>query len=165
MGPTLCTIIINHSFPWNAGGFLISWATVSLQRIYDQFHESNVGRDSSVGIATRYGLGGPWIETLQGARFSAPVQTGPAPPPSLLYIWHRVFPGAKTAGAWRWPPTPSSAEVEGRVQLYLYSPSGPSWPVLGWTLTFTFLESNPCVVCVLFIVKVLNPSGHFQGHP
>jgi hypothetical protein len=30
------------------------------------------GRDSSVGIAARYGLGGP-----VGARFSAPVQTGP----------------------------------------------------------------------------------------
>jgi hypothetical protein len=26
------------------------------------------------------------------------------------------------------------AEVKERVQLYLYSPSGPSWPVLGWTL-------------------------------
>ena len=27
----------------------------------------------------------------------------------------------------------SSTEVKGRVGLYLYSPSGPSWPVLGWT--------------------------------
>jgi hypothetical protein len=26
--------------------------------------------------------------------------------------------------------TPSSAEVKERVELYLYSPSGPSWPVL-----------------------------------
>jgi hypothetical protein len=35
------------------------------------------GRDSSVGIATRYGLDGPWIESRWGgARFSAPVQTG-----------------------------------------------------------------------------------------
>jgi len=40
----------------------------------------------------------------------------------------------KAAGAWRWPPTPSSAEVKERVALYLYTPSGPSWPVLGWTL-------------------------------
>ena len=31
-------------------------------------------------------------------------------------------------------PLPSNAEVEGRVQLYICSPSGPSWPVLGWTL-------------------------------
>jgi hypothetical protein len=28
-------------------------------------------------------------------------------------------------------PTPSSAEVKERVELYLYSPSRPSWPVLG----------------------------------
>ena len=29
---------------------------------------------------------------------------------------------------------PSSAEVEGRVEIYLCSRSGPSWPLLGWTL-------------------------------
>ena len=47
-------------------------------------------------------------------------------PPSLLYNGYRVFPGGKAA--------PSSAEVEGRVELYSCSPSGPSWPVLGCTL-------------------------------
>jgi hypothetical protein len=55
-------------------------------------------------------------------------------PPSLLYNGYRVFPGGKSAGAWRWPPTPSSVEVKERVLLYVYSPSGPLWPVLGWTL-------------------------------
>jgi hypothetical protein len=57
--------------------------------------------------------------------------------PSLLYNGYRVIPGGKVAGAWRWPSTPSSAKVKERVQLYLYSPSGPSWPVPGWTLPFT----------------------------
>ena len=57
-------------------------------------------RDSSVGIATRYGLDGPGIESRWGARFSAPVQTGPGAPPSLLYNGYRVFPGGKAAGAW-----------------------------------------------------------------
>jgi hypothetical protein len=33
-------------------------------------------------------------------------------------------------------PYPSSARVKERVELYLYSPSGPSWPVLGRTLPF-----------------------------
>ena len=32
--------------------------------------------------------------------------------------------------------TSSSAEVKERVELYLYSPSGPSWPVIGLTLPF-----------------------------
>ena len=36
-----------------------------------------VGRESSVGIATRYGLDGPGIESQWGPRFTAPVQTGP----------------------------------------------------------------------------------------
>ena len=35
-----------------------------------------MGQDSSVGIATRYGLDGPGIESQWGARFSAPIQTG-----------------------------------------------------------------------------------------
>ena len=39
-----------------------------------------------------------------------------------------------------WSPNPSCAKVKGRVELYLYSPSGPSWPVLGWNLPFTVLS-------------------------
>ena len=59
------------------------------------------GRDSAVGIATRYGLDGPVIESRWEKRFSAPGQTGPGAPPSLLYNGYRVFPGGKAAGAWR----------------------------------------------------------------
>jgi hypothetical protein len=36
-----------------------------------------MGRDSSVGIATRYGLDDSEIESRWGARFSAPFRTGP----------------------------------------------------------------------------------------
>ena len=31
------------------------------------------------------------------------------------------FPGVSAAGPWRWPLTPSSAEIKNRVELYLYS--------------------------------------------
>jgi hypothetical protein len=44
--------------------------------------------------------------------------------PSLLLNGYRVFPGGKAAGAWRWPPTPSNADVKERIELYLYSPLG-----------------------------------------
>ena len=51
-------------------------------------------------------------------------------PPSLLYKACRVFPGGKAAGAWHWSPTPYSSEVKERVELFIYSTSGPSYPVL-----------------------------------
>ena len=37
------------------------------------------------------------------------------------------------------PPPPSKRRSHERVGLYLYSPSGPSWPVIGSTFTFTFM--------------------------
>jgi len=40
-------------------------------------------------------------------------------------------------------PTPSSSEVKEEVELYLYSPSGPSWPVLGWTLPLLVKNCAP----------------------
>ena len=41
-----------------------------------------VTRDSSVGVATRYGLDGPGIEYRWGARFSASAQTAPGAHPA-----------------------------------------------------------------------------------
>ena len=52
------------------------------------------GRDSSVGIATRKGLDGPWIEyRVGGARFSAPVQTGPGAHPASYTMGTRSLDG------------------------------------------------------------------------
>ena len=55
-------------------------------------------RDSSVGIATRYGLDGPGIESRWGARFSAPVQTGPADNPASCTTGTGSSPGLKLQG-------------------------------------------------------------------
>jgi hypothetical protein len=54
-------------------------------------------------------------------------------PPSLLCNGYRV----KLPGRGVDHPPSSSAEVKERVELYLCSPFGPSWPVLGRTLPFT----------------------------
>ena len=58
------------------------------------------GRDSSVGIATRYGLDGPMIESGrgEGARLSAPVQTGPGTHPASYTMVTGSFPGVKRPG-------------------------------------------------------------------
>jgi hypothetical protein len=58
-------------------------------------------------------------------------------PPSLLYNGCRdSFPGVKRPGRGVDHPPSSSARVKERVELYLYSPSGPSWPVIGRTLPY-----------------------------
>ena len=66
-----------------------------------------VGWDSSVDIATRYGLDGPGIESRWGGEILRNRPDRPWCPPRLLCNGYRVFfPGCNAAGAWRWPPTP-----------------------------------------------------------
>jgi hypothetical protein len=89
------------------------------------------GRNSSVGTTTRYGLDGPGIESRWGTRFSAPVQTGSDAHPTSYTMGTGSLLGVKRPRRDVDHPSPSSAEVKERVELYLYSPYGPSWPVLG----------------------------------
>ena len=73
------------------------------------------GRDSSVGIATRYRLEGPGIESRGGvARFSTPVRTGPEAHPTSYTMGTGSFLGVKLSGRGAHYLLP---EVEGRVQL------------------------------------------------
>jgi len=66
-----------------------------------------------------------------GARFSAPVQTGPGAQPSSCIMGTGLLLGIKWQERGIDHPPPSSAEVKGRVELCLSSPSGPSRPVPG----------------------------------
>ena len=66
-----------------------------------------------------------------GLRFSAPVQTGPGAHPDSYTMGTGCFRGVKRPGRGVEHPPPSSADVKERVELCLYSASGPSWPVLG----------------------------------
>jgi len=96
--------------------------------------QSVVGRDSSGSAATRYGLDGRGIESRWEARFTVPVQTGRGAH-SLLYNGYRVsFPGVKRQGRGVDHPPRSRDEVKETVELYRYSSSGPSWPILGLSL-------------------------------
>ena len=53
-----------------------------------------------------------------GARFSAPVQTGLGTHPASCTMGTGSFPGVKGPGSGVDHPPPSSAEVEGSVELY-----------------------------------------------
>ena len=69
-----------------------------------------------------------------GARFSASLQTGPGAHPVSYTVGTGSFPGVKQSGRGIDHPPPSSAKVEGRVELYICFSSGPLWPVIGRTL-------------------------------
>jgi hypothetical protein len=101
--------------------------------IFNTSYAFSVGPDSSGGIATSYGLDGPGIEHRWGARFFAPVQ------PPIQWV-PSLFPGGENSrGVALTTHLPPSAEVKERVELYFYSPSGCSWPLLGRTLPLPLL--------------------------
>jgi hypothetical protein len=102
--------------------------TVIIIRTY---HAVYAGWNSTVDIATRYGLDGPWLESRWGATFSALIPTGSEAHQASYARCTASFAELKRPGRGVDHPPPSSADVKERVELYLYSPSGPSWPVLG----------------------------------
>ena len=75
----------------------------------------------------------PGIESRLGARFSSPVQTGTGAHPASYTMGTGSFPEVKRPRRGIDYSPPSRAEVEERVELYICSPSGPLWPVIGWT--------------------------------
>ena len=95
-----------------------------------------MSRDSSVGIET------PTSWTVRGSNPGGEYIFRARPdrscgPPSLLYSGYRYsFPGVKWPGRGVDHSYSSSAEVKERIELYLYSTSGSSWPALGRTFNF-----------------------------
>ena len=68
-------------------------------------------------------------------RFFTPVQTDPAPHPACCTVGTGSFSrGVKRRGRGVDHTSPSSAEFKERVELYLNSPSGPSWTLTGRNL-------------------------------
>jgi hypothetical protein len=72
-----------------------------------------MGRDSSVGIATRYRLDGPGIESRWGGvRFSAPVQTGPGAHSASYTMVTWYLPGVKQPGRGVDQPPPLAPRIK-----------------------------------------------------
>ena len=65
-----------------------------------------------------------------GRRFSALVHTGPGADPASCTMGTGILPGVKRPGRGVDHPTPFSAEVEGRVEVYICFPSGFSLSVI-----------------------------------
>ena len=114
--------------------FCASWSYVIIQECH--FWEELVccvGWESWVSIVSRFGLDSPGIESVGGKSFRTCPES-PGAHPASYSMGTRSFLGAKWLGCGIDHPTPSSAEVKERVELYLFYPTGPSWPILGWTV-------------------------------
>jgi hypothetical protein len=84
-----------------------------------------------VGVATRYGMDDQGIESRWGRDFphlSRPTLRPTQPP---IQCSSDLSRGVKRPRRGVGHTPQSSPKVKERIELYLYSPSGPSWPVLG----------------------------------
>ena len=94
-------------------------------------HAKPMGRDSVVAIANRYGLEFRGSNPC-GSEIFCKHRDCPWGLPSVQYSEYRVsFPEVKRLGHGVDHPLPPSVEFKERVELYHYSPSGLSWPVVG----------------------------------
>ena len=77
------------------------------------------------------------------ARPSATVQIGPGAHLASCTMGIGPFWGVKWPRRGNDHPPPSSAEVKERLQLNVYSHSGPSWTILAWTSAVVNLFIRP----------------------
>ena len=99
---------------------------------------NNMGRDSSVGVATRYRLDGLGIESRWDEIFRI-CPDRPWGPPSLLYNGFRVFPRVKRPGCGVDHPFLSSVEFIGSRGIPLH----PFWAFVAcFRVNFSFNNNN-----------------------
>ena len=118
--------------------FHVKYSYFNLSVFYCVTYTSNEstqgGRYNVVGVVASYGLDVLGFESRVGQDFPYPSREALGSTQLSVEWVADHFPEVKTAWAWSWPPTPSNAEVKDRVELYLYSPSGPTRPAIGRNL-------------------------------
>jgi hypothetical protein len=92
-------------------------------------HSMLVGRDSSVGIPTRYELDDPGIESRWVRDFPRP--STPTLGPTRVTGTGSLSWGSSSRCMALTTHFPRHEEVKERVKLYLYYPPVPSWPAAG----------------------------------
>jgi hypothetical protein len=109
------------------------YSTKNTQKYFKQFKSLTMitcGPGSSVGIATGYGLDGPGIQSRCGWDFQHLSRPALGTHPSSCTMGTRSFPGVESGRGVTLTPHPLLVpRSKNRVELYLYSPQGPSWPV------------------------------------
>ena len=108
-----------------------AWREASQFVLFNKY-DHGPGYSSWYSNSLQAGWSGDWIP--EGARFSAPIQTSPGAHPVSYKMGTGSFLWVKQPGRGTDHPPPYSTKVKEREDLYLYSPSGPLWPVLGWNL-------------------------------
>jgi len=94
----------------------------------------NYGPESSAGITTNYGLDGPGSNPSGGRDFPHMSRSAFVPTqPSIQWI-PSIFQGQNDRGVALTTHSSLSAEVEGRLEIYNFFPSGPSRYFLGLSL-------------------------------
>ena len=104
---------------------------------YINQYNTNSGPDSSVDIATGYGLDGPEIESRRGRDF--PHLSRPALGSlSLLHNGYRIFPGGKERSGCDTDPSPPSSAVVMKVYSYTSTPTMGRTVCTGVNFTFFY---------------------------
>ena len=145
----ICLVCLN---PCKGGWYLLNYVlsvdqwNMNMEHCCVAWRYSGFSRQYRTGFRTAHFLGIKH-NSLRGGQSGDRIQVGgeifrsrpdlPWGPPRLLYNGYQVFcPGVKRP--WRdvsHPPL-SSAVVKERIELYLYSHSGFSWPVIWQTSPF-----------------------------
>ena len=99
------------------------------------------------------------VRTSLGTNFPHLSRPVPRPTRPPIQCVPRPFSGAKTARAWRWPPTTSGAEAEETVELYLYTPipvclHSMSQDEYMHTHTHIHTYIHTCMICVYVCVCI-----------